>query len=178
MKYKDIAHTYAVALMQLGEEHKIDVVKELSDVMAVIKNSSNLENLFFLESFTKEEKISVFSKIAEKIATSKILENCTLFLFSEKRIIFLPFILERIKALDDAKKNLVRGVLEGSEDNVSDNTMGKIKHFLQNKLGKHTELTYKKTKAVTAGYRTIIGDFMLDISFEGQLYNFKHSVKE
>ena len=178
MKYKSLSLTYAKALMKLGEEHNIDALKELSNLQAVINASSNLKKLFFLDVFTREEKRSVFCKIAEKMAMSVIVKNFIIFLFSEKRAALLPFILEEIQSLDDAKKGLVRGTLEGSEDNVSDDARDEIKKYLKKKLQKRIKLTYKKTKAVTAGHRVVVGDLLLDISLEGQLDNFKRSVLE
>lgn len=176
MKEQNIAKVYAHSFLELGEEAKIDVAAELTKLTEVINASNDLENLLFLDVFTIEEKMSVFSAISEKINLSKILLTAIAFLIEEKRIGLLPLIYKEVIVIDDHKKGFLRGTIEGSSEEISEKYKEKLISVLKEKLGLNPILNYKKSDEITAGYKVTVGDLQLDATVDNQLYEFKKSI--
>lgn len=177
MKENNIAKVYATTLAQLGKENGFDVAKELTALTETINASNDLENVLFLDVFTVEEKTDVFKAIADKINLSAMLKNAVLYLINEKRISILPLIFKEVIVLDDHEKGFLRGTIEGSDENISDDYKNKLIASMSGELaGKQAILDYKKNEDITAGYRVTVGDFQLDATVDSQLKNFKQSV--
>lgn len=176
MKEAIVAKAYAQALIQIGEEKKVNVANELTFLNEIINSSNELESLLFFGVFTEEEKSGVLKVIMEKLKLSPITVNFLNFLLQEKRINLLPLIYKEVIVFDDHKRGFLRGTVEGGEDTPNADFVEKIKSFLQNKIGKNIELTYAKNQDITAGYRVTVEDLQLDASLENQLNQFKDSV--
>ena len=176
MKEQITAKAYASALSLLGDESKIDIAREITDLNIVINENNNLENLLFLDVFTIDEKTTVFIEICEKLKLSTLLKNFTLFLIQEKRMNIFPLIFKELIVLDDHKKGFLRGVICGSDDAINKEDEDKILEYLKKKIGKEPKLTYEKNERVTAGYRVTVGDLQLDASIDNQLEQFKSSI--
>ena len=172
MVQKKTVLPYARALMELGQENVVD---ELSKIMNLIDQNRNLETLFFLDVFTTEEKLSVFSEIAKKVSLDKMVRDFVKFLFVEKRIFLLPPILKEVMVLNDHNKGIVRGTLSGRDQSPNAKLVGRIKEFLQKELEKEVKLVYKHSGNITAGYRATVEDLMLDASLDYQLERFRES---
>jgi F-type H+-transporting ATPase subunit delta len=176
MKEQIVAKAYAQSLIDLAIEAKVDAAKELTDLSVVINSSNNLENLLFLDVFTVEEKEDVMKEILSKLNISPIVTNFVNFLINEKRIGIFPLIYKEVIVIDDHNKGFLRGVIEGSDSEVSAEFKTKMTTYLKDKLGINTELTYKKNDEITAGYRVTVEDLQLDASLDNQLTKFKDSV--
>jgi F-type H+-transporting ATPase subunit delta len=178
MKDKIIAKVYAASLYELGKEQDINVVEDLTKLTEVINASNDLENVLFLEVFTTEEKLDVFSDFSKKLNLSSLVSNTVKFLIQEKRLNVLPLIFMELIVIDDAAKGFLRGSIEGSEDSIDDAAVAKIKDFLKNKLGKEAILDYKKNEKISAGYRITVEDFQIDASLENQFEQLKNTILE
>ena len=176
MKEQIISKAYAQSLVELSEELKLDLAKELTTLTESINSNNNFETLLFLDVFTNEEKWSVLEIVTSKLGLSGVMKNFLHFLIQEKRIGLLPMIFKDVIVIDDHKKGFLRGVIEGREEQLSDEVKNKLKAYLQNKLGKEAVLTYQQTDSVSAGYRVTVEDLQLDASLDHQLENFKDSV--
>ncbi len=176
MKEQIISKSYAQSLVELSEELKLDLAKELTTLTEAINSNNNLETLLFLDVFTNEEKWSVLEVVTTKLGLSEIMKNFLHFLIQEKRIGILPLIFKDVIVIDDHKKGFLRGTIEGSEAQLSDEVKNKLKSYLQKKLGKEAVLTYKQNDSVSAGYKVTVEDLQLDASLDHQLENFKESV--
>lgn len=176
MKEQIISKSYAQSLVELSEELKLDLAKELTNLTEAINSNNNFETLLFLDVFTNEEKWSVLETVASKLGLSDIMKNFLHFLIQEKRIGLLPLIFKDVIVIDDHKKGFLRGTIEGREDQLSDEVKNKLKSYLQKKLGKEAVLTYQQSDSVSAGYRVTVEDLQLDASLDHQLNNFKESV--
>jgi F-type H+-transporting ATPase subunit delta len=175
MKEQSIARVYAKALLEIGDEKKIDVVNELIKLTEVINSSNNLENVLFLDVFTTDEKKSVLSDIAKKINLSSLLTSSLNFIVEEKRLGILPLIVKECVVYDDERKGFLRGTIEGFEESISPELKEKIKSQLKKQLGKEPSLTYIKNNNITAGYKITVEDLQLDASVDNQLQQFKNS---
>jgi F-type H+-transporting ATPase subunit delta len=176
MKEQIIAKAYAQSIVELSEELKLDLAKELTMLSEVINASNDLETLLFLDVFTVEEKLSVLNTVMDKLNLSQITKNFLHFLIQEKRIGLMPMIFKNVIVIDDHKKGFLRGTIEGSEDSIPADVKEKLKSYLQQKLGKETILEYIKNENVSAGYKVTVEDLQLDASLENQLEKFKESV--
>jgi len=176
VKEQIISKAYAQSLVELSEELKLDLAKELTTLTESINSNNNFETLLFLDVFTNEEKWSVLEIVTSKLGLSGVMKNFLHFLIQEKRIGLLPMIFKDVIVIDDHKKGFLRGVIEGREEQLSDEVKNKLKAYLQNKLGKEAVLTYQQTDSVSAGYRVTVEDLQLDASLDHQLENFKDSV--
>ncbi|MFA6237199.1 MAG: F0F1 ATP synthase subunit delta [Bacteriovorax sp.] len=176
MKEQIIAKAYAQSIVELSEELKLDLARELTVLSETINKSNDLETLLFLEVFTIEEKLSVLDVVMNKLDLSQITKNFLHFLIQEKRIGLMPMIFKNVIIIDDHKKGFLRGTIEGSEDSIPTDVKEKLKSYLQQKLGKDTVLEYKKNNNVSAGYKVTVEDLQLDASLENQLEKFKESV--
>lgn len=176
MKEQIIAKAYAQSIVELSEELKLDLAKELTILNETINKSHDLETLMFLDVFTVEEKLSVLDVVMEKLNLSQITKNFLHFLIQEKRIGLMPMIFKNVIVIDDHKRGFLRGTIEGSEDSIPADVKDKLKTYLQQKLGRDAILEYKKSENVSAGYKITVEDLQLDASLENQLEKFKESV--
>lgn len=176
MKEKEIAKAYARSIISLGEEKNVAVADELTKLQEVINVSNDLENVLFLEVFTIEEKASVLTGVLDRLGVSGLTKNLISFLCEEKRISLLPMIYKEVIVIDDHRKGFLRGKIEGSLDSINEEDKNKLKSYIEEKLGKKTELEYVKSSHVTAGYRVTVEDLQLDATVDNQLDQFKNSV--
>lgn len=176
MKEQNISKVYAHSFLELGKDANIDVAQELTNLNEVINVSNDLENLLFLDVFTTEEKMSVFSVIAEKVNLSKVLQVAIAFLIEEKRIGLLPLIYKEIIVIDDHEKGFLRGTIEGSTSEISQEYKNKLTKIIKEKIGLEPILTYETSDEISAGYKVTVGDLQLDATIDNQLYEFKKSI--
>ncbi|EQC49994.1 ATP synthase F1, delta subunit [Bacteriovorax sp. BSW11_IV] len=176
MKEQNVSKAYAKAIIELGKESKIDVAKELTDLSELINKSGDLETLLFLDVFTVEEKLDVAKKVMAKINTSDLVQKFVAFLIGEKRMNLFPLVFKDVIVIDDHEKGFLRGTIEGSEDQVSDEFKNKMITYLKDKAGISAELKYVKNESITAGYRVTVEDLQLDASLDNQLEKFKETV--
>ncbi len=176
MKEQIISKAYAQSIVELGEERKLDLAKELTELTEVINKSNDLETLLFLDVFTAEEKWSVLSEITKKLNSSEITKNFLQFLIAEKRIGLFPMIFKNVIVIDDHNKGFLRGTIEGSEDQIPESVKNELKTYLKNKIGREPVLNYSSNKNISAGYRITVDDLQLDATLENQLEKFKDSV--
>jgi F-type H+-transporting ATPase subunit delta len=176
MKEKTIAKVYAQALLELGDEKKINIADELTRLTEVINASNELENLLFLELFTLDEKKAVFTEIANKLSLSAITTETINFLIDEKRIGVLPMIVKEVIVMDDDRRGFIKGTIEGYGEEIDPAFKEKITSFLKEKLGRTPHLEYKTNSNMTAGYRVTVEDLQLDASLDNQLEQFKQSI--
>lgn len=176
MKEQNIAKVYAQSFIELGNENKVDMANELTRLTEVINVSNDLENVLFLDVFTNEEKLSVFDAIAEKISLPVIVKEIVHYLVNEKRMNLLPLIIKEVIVIDDHNKGFLKGIIEGSQDTISDAEMAKLKKAIKERIGKEPTLTYTQSSSVTAGFRVTVDDLQLDASLDNQLQSFKQSI--
>jgi F-type H+-transporting ATPase subunit delta len=179
MKDKIIAKIYAQTFIELAKDNNFEIATELTKVTEVINVSNELENVLFLDVFTTEEKINVFSDVAAKISLNSILINAIKYLINEKRIALLPLIYKEVIVIDDYEKGFLRGTIEGNDESISDAHKAKLIAAMKKEIGsKETILEYKQNSEITAGFKVTVGDLQLDATVDNQLNSFRDSVLE
>jgi F-type H+-transporting ATPase subunit delta len=176
MKEVAVARVYAQALLQLGDDKKINIAEELTKLTEVINKSNDLENIMFLELFTLEEKKSVFGEVAKKLNLSQITTETVRYLIDEKRIGILPLVIKEVIVMDDERRGFMKGTIEGNTAEIDPAFKQKIESFLKGKLGRDPHLEYVQNSNLSAGYKITVEDLQLDASLDNQLEQFKQSV--
>lgn len=175
MKNKLVAQVYATTFLGVDKDQKM--IEELEKFMQVLNSSNDLENVFFLEVFKREEKSAVFKGISEKMGFSSLFNNFISYLIDEKRINLVPIIYKEVIIAGEASKGVIKGTIEGKNDAVDQGILDKIKSFVETKIGQKTTLSYQQNKNVSAGFKITVGDYMLDATLDNQLDQFKRQVE-
>lgn len=179
MKDKIIAKIYAETFIELAKDANFEIAAELTKVTEVINVSNELENVLFLEVFTTEEKINVFTDVAAKLSLNSVLTNAIKYLINEKRISLLPLIYKEVIVIDDHEKGFLRGTIEGNTETISDDHRAKLIAAMKGEIGdKKAILDYKQNADITAGFKVTVGDLQLDATVDNQLNSFRDSVLE
>jgi len=176
MKEHIVSKAYARAVISLAKENNFSIAEELTKFNELINSSNNLENVLFLDIFNSEEKLAVLGDLFKKTNPPKMFVEFIYFLVQERRMSLLPSIWKEVIVIDDHNKGFLRGVIEGADENLSDDVLNKLKAYLKTKTGKETVLDYKQTEKITAGYRVTVEDLQLDASVDNQLEQFKNSL--
>ena len=177
MKEQNIAKVYADSFIQLGKEKGVNMAEEMTTLTEAINASNDLENVFFLDIFTAEEKNSVFDEIAKKLGLSELLSAAFKYLVEQKRIGLFPLIFKEIIVKDDEEKGFLRGEIVGSQDSISEEHKQMLVASMQKYIGeKKPVLTYRKSDEVTAGYKVTVDDLQLDATVDNELKHFKQSI--
>lgn len=179
MKDKIIAKIYAQTFIELAKDSNFEIASELTKVTEVINVSNELENVLFLDVFTTEEKINVFTDVAKKISLNDTLTSAIKYLINEKRISLLPLIYKEVIVIDDYEKGFLRGTIEGNSESISSEHKEKLITAMKKEIGdKKAVLDYKQNSEITAGYKVTVGDLQLDATVDNQLNSFRDSVLE
>ena len=176
MKKKSIAQAYSRSLFELGEQEGIDITGEFTSFTELINCSNDLENLLFLEVFTIQEKQSVLEEVFKKMGVSTLFQNFFSFLCQEKRLGLLPLIFKELVVFDDDNKGFIKGVVEGSDEDINREEKEKLTTYMEKHLSKKVQLDYKRNSHVTAGYRLSVEDLQLDVTIDNQLEGFKKTI--
>ena len=176
MKEQAVAKVYAKSLLELGDDKKINIADELTRLTEVINKSNELENVLFLDLFTRDEKKAVFADVAKKLNLSPITSETVKYLIDEKRIGVLPLIVKEVIVMDDERRGFLKGTIEGTDTKIDPAFKAKIESFLKNKLGREPHLDYVQNPNLSAGYKVTVEDLQLDASLDNQLEQFKQSV--
>jgi F-type H+-transporting ATPase subunit delta len=176
MSTQNVARIYAKSITELAVEYKVDIANEFARFNDILNENDKFEALLFLDVFTIDEKLSVVDSIFEKVEFAKIFKVFLVFILQEKRAGLFPQIYKEVIVIDDAKRGFMRGVVEGTEDELDSAFKMKIQNYLQEKLGKETQLEYQKNDGISAGYRVTVGDLQLDASLDNQLEKLKTTI--
>ncbi|MFN8369996.1 MAG: F0F1 ATP synthase subunit delta [Bacteriovoracaceae bacterium] len=176
MKDRIIARAYAKSLIELGEQQKLDIVKEITDFSELISSSNQLENLLFLDVFTIDEKKAVLIDIFNKAQYSNLLKNFIFMIMDEKRLSLFPQIFKETVVIEDDRKGFLKGTIEGAETQLDPAVLEKIKKFLEEKIKRKPFLTYIQNGNISAGYKITAEDLQLDATLENQLEQLRENI--
>lgn len=176
MREQIIAKAYAQSIIDLAKAEGVDVATEMTKFNEVINENNKLENVFFLDVFTAEEKSAVAADIFGKMKISNIFKKFFMFLIQEKRLALFPLIFKEVIVIDDHNRGFLRGTIEGAGADVPADFKQKMQTYLEGKLGRKCDLEYKQTDKITAGFKVTVEDLQLDASLDNQLNKLKNSI--
>ena len=92
MNNNTIGRSYALALLDIGKEKSIDIKPQLDSFWELVRTSSDLEALLFMDVFTVDERKEVLESVFEKLKLDDLIKNFLMFLVEAKRISLFPSI--------------------------------------------------------------------------------------
>ena len=168
MKNETISRSYALALLEISEEESIDVKADLDKIWSLIRESSELESLLFMDVFSVEERKDVLDLIFEKSQLNKLTTNFIYFLIENKRFSLFPSIYTSLTMEKDLADGFITGIVEGSEESPDNEVIEKLKAHIEKELKQIAKLDYKQNDKITTGYKITCGDLQLDATLENQ----------
>jgi len=178
MKNSVIAKTYAQAVVQIAKEQNCPIFDEVAGFIELLNKSSDLENLLFLNVFVYEEKKQVLDELFKSLKLHAVTQNFLTFLLNEKRLPLLPQIYKELIVIEDANKGFISVKVEGSQDELDAQAKSSIESYLLSKLNLKSNISYKKNDQISAGYKVVAGDNLLDATLKTQLNSFKNTFFE
>lgn len=178
MKNSIIAKTYANAVVKLSEEQNCPIFAEIAGFVEMLNKSNPLENVLFLNVFTQEEKKQVLEDLMSKLNFHDLTKSFLSFLLTEKRLPLLPQIYKELIVIEDASKGFMKVHVEGSQETLDAEAKSSIEKYLEQKLKFKSDISYKMNNKISAGYKIVAGDNLLDATLKTQLSNFKNTFFE
>ena len=109
MKNETISRSYALALLEISKETKVDVKADLDKFWSLIRESSEFESLLFMDVFSVEERKKILEFVFEKSKLNKLTYNFIHFLIENKRFNLFPsFKKEKVKISHASKIVLLK----------------------------------------------------------------------
>ena len=178
MKNLAISRRYARALLLIGKDDgKAEVYKqELDTIAKLVANEKGLELALTNPLYNAVGRKKVLQLVIEKLNLSKAVRSFLFLLFDKGRIGFLGTINEFYQKLADELKNVARASLVSANE-LSVETVEKIRTTLSKMTGKDIVLDVKVDQSLIGGVVSRIGDLVLDGSIKTQLLNMRESLK-
>ncbi len=178
MKNLAISRRYARALLLIGKDDgKAEVYKqELDTIAKLVANEKGLELALTNPLYNAVARKKVLQLVIEKLNLSKAVRSFLFLLFDKGRIGFLGTINEFYQKLADELKNVARASLVSANE-ISAETVEKIRATLSKMTGKDIVLDVKVDQSLIGGVVSRIGDLVLDGSIKTQLLNMRESLK-
>jgi len=173
-----ISRRYARALLLIGKDDgKAEVYKqELDSIARLVANEKGLELALTNPLYNTVARKKVLQLVIEKLNLSKAVRSFLFLLFDKGRIGFLGTINEFYQKLADELKNVARASLVSANE-LSAETVEKIRATLSKMTGKDIVLDVKVDQSLIGGVVSRIGDLVLDGSIKTQLLNMRESLK-
>jgi len=173
-----ISRRYARALLLIGKDDgKAEVYKqELDTIAKLVANEKGLELALTNPLYNTVARKKVLQLVIEKLNLSKAVRSFLFLLFDKGRIGFLGTINEFYQKLADELKNVARASLVSANE-LSVETVEKIRATLSKMTGKDIVLDVKVDQSLIGGVVSRIGDLVLDGSIKTQLLNMRESLK-
>jgi F-type H+-transporting ATPase subunit delta len=157
------------------EDNLVDKYREeLNNFANLIAREETLKLTINNPLFPKAERNMVLSSLLDKLDLSKVMKSFILLLFDKGRIEFLDNINEFYQNLSDELNGIAHASITAAND-LSDETLNKIKKALSEKTEKEVILDVKKDSSLIGGVVTKIGDLVLDGSIKTQLLKMSES---
>ena len=173
-----IAHRYAQALMDLGEERKtLDKISEdLYTIEATIRDSRELRVMLASPVVKPDQKLKVLIEIFGKQLYLETMSFISL-LVRKGRAEYLFVTAEEFRRMLDAKRNILHAEITSAIDLTEDQRMT-LQAKLENLTGKRIRPEFQTDATLRGGFTARIGDQMVDASLRSQLEllreQFKH----
>jgi F0F1-type ATP synthase delta subunit len=182
LKEQDLGRVYAKCLIELCSGKDLENGKAsltepemeqwLYDFLNLCSTNLSLEQVLFGDQFTQAEKLSVLADLLKAIGTPALLQNFFNYLLIEKRFALLPAIYREFVSIQDSKKGLIHGTIEGAEESVPAEIKKQFEEKLSTRLAAQLVLVYQQNKSLTAGYRITAGDVSFDATMDRQFDEF------
>lgn len=175
MKSREIAHSYAQALYELGAEagNTEQLERDLRDAW---------ESVFRSELFLalrhplipKRDKLGLAREVFSE--RSEYVRNLLLLAIERGRVAYLGQILEEFRALREEREGLLHAMVFSPYP--LDGLYDQIQSKLQEITGREVRLEERLDRSLIGGIKLKLGDLVLDASIRGQLERLREELLE
>lgn len=165
-----VANRYAKALFELSEESKetAALVKHFQDLRAMLKESSELRELFSNAVVKAETRNAVIDGLAKKGAWPKSFINTLKLLSDRGRLAHAAEVGLAFEALQQAASSTVRAEVV-SASALSADYLAELKTALESATGQSVVIDHREDASIIGGIITKVGDRVFDGSLRNRL---------
>lgn len=170
MSYKAIADRYSKALFELAVKDKLQdkVANDLASINSVINDSDQLVGVIASAAITRNEKISVFNEIADKIKVQKITKQFLSVVIGNGRASALKDIISSYnEQLRELKGEVIVSV--ATAKSLTKKSITEIEKSLTKILTKKVTIDVTTDENLLGGIVVTYGSEMFDGSLAGKL---------
>ena len=174
-----IADRYASALYELSSETKCtdEVLNDLLKIKNYINQSSDFKLLIKSPLISAGEKMNILKKILSNHSSNALTSNFIKVITYNKRINFLPIIIDRYNSINTEKRGDVIADITSAEI-LTDQQKKGIKSQLGSMLGEKLSLNFKIDNKIIGGLIVKVGSKMIDSSLNSKINKLKIAMKE
>jgi len=174
-----IADRYASALYELSSEAKCtdEVLNDLLKIKNYINQSSDFKLLIKSPLISAGEKMNILKKILPNQSSNALTSNFIKVITYNKRINFLPIIIDRYNSINTEKRGDVIADITSAEI-LTDQQKKGIKSQLGSMLGEKLSLNFKIDNKIIGGLIVKVGSKMIDSSLNSKINKLKIAMQE
>ena len=174
-----IADRYASALYELSSEDQCtdEVLNDLLKIKNYINQSSDFKLLIKSPLIPASEKMNILKKILPNQSSNALTSNFIKVITYNKRINFLPIIIDRYNSINTEKRGDVIADITSAEI-LTDQQKKGIKSQLGSMLGEKLSLNFKIDNKIIGGLIVKVGSKMIDSSLNSKINKLKIAMKE
>lgn len=174
-----IADRYASALYELSSEAKCtdEVLNDLLKIKNYINQSSDFKLLIKSPLISAGEKMNILKKILPNQSSNALTSNFIKVITYNKRINFLPIIIDRYNSINTEKRGDVIADITSAEI-LTDQQKKGINNQLRSILGEKLSLNFKIDNKIIGGLIVKVGSKMIDSSLNSKINKLKIAMKE
>ena len=173
-----VAGRYARAFAEVVVEHKISpdkAVQELSEVAALVQESTELRNVLLNPSVEHSQKLALLDAIVKRIGATKLLRNFVAVLIDHKHILQIGDIAEAVKQELERRLGIAEARVS-SFRTLSEAEKKSLEKQLTAVTGKTVRATYSDDPGLLGGAVVRIGSTIYDGSVRGRLQRIKEEI--
>ena len=174
-----IANRYAFALYELSSEDQCtdEVLNDLLKIKNYINQSSDFKLLIKSPLISVGEKMNIFKKILSNHSSNALTSNFIKVITYNKRINFLPIIIDRYNSINTEKRGDVMAEITSAEI-LTDQQKKGINNQLRSMLGEKLSLNFKIDNKIIGGLIVKVGSKMIDSSLNSKINKLKIAMQE
>ncbi len=177
MSDRTVADRYARAIFELGEEAGnlamlSEHIKRFADEF---EGSRELRAALSHPVLDEHEREKLAAAIAQRLGLNPLALNAIKLLARRRRLYVVKEIAERLMALSDEKRSVLRVRVRSAEP-LSDDYVGKLTQEIQNATGRTVVLDKLVDPSLIAGVVTEIGDNTIDGTVRGRLEDYEQKL--
>jgi F-type H+-transporting ATPase subunit delta len=175
-----VAGRYASALYDLASEQRAAdaVAASLSQFLALIQESPDLQRLVKSPVFSAQEQIDALGAVLSKAKMSGIAANFILLVAKKRRLFVLPQMIAAFHRLHDTARGVVRADVTVASP-LKNEHRAALNHVLTEVTGRKTvDMDVKVDPSIIGGLIVKLGSRMVDSSVRTKLNSIRTRMKE
>jgi F-type H+-transporting ATPase subunit delta len=173
-----VSSRYARAFTDVVFSHKLDAVKTVQDleaVVALLKSSEDLRNVWASPSIPAQQKLKLLDAMAVQAGLSKQLRNFVAVLITQRRVNLVEEIAQLFRAELNERMGFAEAEITSSRELAPDERAN-LESQIAKLTGKTVKASYKRDVNIMGGAVIKVGSTIYDGSVRGQLQKLKQQM--